>query len=120
MQTKKKRFISTPTFAAQGSRGLLQRLPLGIGAVTDTDVHRQSAAAAAVLLGDEGGRVADGEAGEGAHHENVSLLQQQGGDGIWAHAAKLVLRETKKFDFDTKGKRRLHHRLDVQFRFRGS
>lgn len=98
-----------PTFAAQGGRGLLQRLPLGVRAVADTNVHRRpaaAAAAAALLVCDEGGCVADGEAGEGAHHENVSLLQQQGGDGVWAHAAKLVLRETSgnKFDFDTKGK----------------
>lgn len=98
-----------PTFATQGRRGLLQRLPLGIRAVADTNVHRRPAAAAApsaVLVSDEGGHVADGEAGEGAHHENVSLLQQQGGDGVWAHAAKLVLRETtrKKFDFDTRSK----------------
>lgn len=48
--------------------------------------------------------MADGKAGEGAHHENVSLVQQQGGDGVRAHAAKLILRKREKFDFDAKNK----------------
>lgn len=86
--------MSLPTFAAQNSRRLLQRLSLGVCAVADTNVHRRPAAAAAIVavfLCDEGGGVADGEAGEGAHHENVSIVLQQGGDGVRAHAAKLVL-----------------------------
>lgn len=59
--------------------------------------------------------MADGKAGEGAHHENVSLVQQQGGDGVRAHAAQLVLWETsrKKFDFDTEKTYRLENRIDV-------
>lgn len=94
------------TFAAQSSRRLLQRLPLAVCAVADTNVHRRPVVAAAIvalLFCDEGGRVADGEAGEGAHHENVSLVHQQGGDGVRAHAAILVL-PRQKIDFDTKNK----------------
>lgn len=110
--------MSLPTFAAQDSRRLLQRLSLGACAVADTNVHRRPAAAAAIValfFRDEGGCVADGEAGEGAHHENVSLVQQQRGDGVGAHAANLVLQEKsrEKLDFDTKNKQRLETRIDV-------
>lgn len=107
-----------PTFTTESSRCLLQRLPLGVRAVADTHVHCRPVAAAAIIalfFCDEGGHVADGKAGEGAHHENISLVQQQGGDGVRAHAAQLVLWETsrKKFDFDTEKTYRLENRIDV-------
>lgn len=98
--------MSLPTFATQSSRRLLQRLPLGVCSVADTHVHHRPVAAAAAIVAmflcNDGGHVADGEAGEGAHHENVPIVQQHGGDGVRAHAAQLVLQKT----FNTRKKKK--------------
>lgn len=78
-----------PTLAAYGSDGLLQLLRAWVS--PGADVDRGLAAAGSVLLCDEGGRVADGEAGEEARHEDVSFLREQGAGRARAQAAGLIL-----------------------------
>lgn len=108
-----------PTFAAHGSRGVLQRLPLSVRATADANVHHWLVTATGgVFVCDEGGCVGDGEAGEGAHHQNVPFLHQQGGDCVWCQSANFILQRhlaKKSVTLTEKLKRVQPENLSFQF-----